>query len=134
MSCRKTYSSDYNSTSNYMRIPPRTGLEPWLTVKKFIISPILSPTLLQIYCNELIGPISIFLLGLGYNLWPYNNIFYLKFIFLTFWYANWLIKFLYSSSSNISFSIDNTLSILDTILLILILKNFFLQNYCNKYC
>ena len=24
----KTYSSNYNSTSNYMRIPPRTGLEP----------------------------------------------------------------------------------------------------------
>ena len=24
----KTYSSDYNSTSNYMHIPPRTGLEP----------------------------------------------------------------------------------------------------------
>ena len=55
----KTYSSDYNSTSNYIRIPPRTGLEPWLTVKKSIISPILSPTLLQIYCIELIGPISI---------------------------------------------------------------------------
>ena len=24
----KTYSSDLNSTSDYMRIPPRTGLEP----------------------------------------------------------------------------------------------------------
>ena len=24
----KTYSSDVNSTSDYMRIPPRTGLEP----------------------------------------------------------------------------------------------------------
>ena len=55
----KTYSSKYNSTSNYMRIPPQTGLEPWITVKKFIISPILSSTLLQIYCIGLIGPISI---------------------------------------------------------------------------
>ena len=66
----------------------------------------------------------------------YYNIFHLKSIFLAFWDANWLIKFLYSSSSNISFSINNitnllifirTLSILDMILLILILKNFFLQ-------
>ena len=55
----KTYSLDYNSTSDYMRIPPRTGLESWLTVKKSVISPILSPTLLQIYCIGLIEPISI---------------------------------------------------------------------------
>ena len=54
----KTYSSDYNSIPNYMRTPPRTDLEPWLTVRKSIISPILSPTLLQIYCIGLIGPIS----------------------------------------------------------------------------
>ena len=55
----KTYSSDYNSISDYMRTPLRTDLEPWLIVRKSIISPILSPTLLQIYCIGLIGPISI---------------------------------------------------------------------------
>ena len=72
----KTYSSDYNSISNYMHTLSRTGLEPWLTVRKSIISPILLPTLLQIYCIGLIGPISIsyFFLGLGCNLWPYNSI------------------------------------------------------------
>ena len=40
-----------------MHIPPRTDLETQLTVRKPIISPILSPTLLQIYCIGLIGPI-----------------------------------------------------------------------------
>ena len=54
----KIYSSDSNSTSDYMRIPPRIGLESWLTVRKPIISPILSLTLLQIYCIGLIVPIS----------------------------------------------------------------------------
>ena len=65
----KTYSSDYNSTSNYMRTPPRTDLEPWLIVRKSIISPILSPTLLQIYCIGLIGPISI-----SYFFWVWATI------------------------------------------------------------
>ena len=37
----------------------------------------------------------------------YYNIFNLKSIFLAFWDGNWLIKFLYSSSFNIYFSIDN---------------------------
>ena len=41
-----------------MHIPPRTDLETRLTVKKLITSPVLSPTLLQIYCIGLIGPIS----------------------------------------------------------------------------
>ena len=63
----KTYSSDVNSTSDYTRIPPRTGLEPWLTVRKPIISPILSPTLLQIYCIGLIRPIS-------YSFWVWATI------------------------------------------------------------
>ena len=67
----KTYSSDVNSTSDYTRIPPRTGLEPWLTVRKPIISPILSPTLLQIYCIRLIEPISY---SFWVWLWPYKYI------------------------------------------------------------
>ena len=54
----KTYSSDLNSTSDYVFIPSRTDLEPRLTVRKSITSPVLSPTLLQIYCIGLIGPIS----------------------------------------------------------------------------
>ena len=41
-----------------MHIPSRTDLEPRLTVRKIITSPVLSPTLLQIYCIGLIGPIS----------------------------------------------------------------------------
>ena len=36
---------------------PRTDLEPQLTVIKPTTSPVLSPTLLQIYCIGLIGPI-----------------------------------------------------------------------------
>ena len=63
----KTYSSDVNSTSDYMHIPHRTGLEPWLTVRKPIISPIFSPTLLQIYCIKLIGHIS-------YSFWVWATI------------------------------------------------------------
>ena len=63
----KTYSSDVNSTSDHVRIPPRTCLEPWLTVRKPIISPILSPTLLQIYCIGLIGLIS-------YSFWVWATI------------------------------------------------------------
>ena len=41
-----------------MHIPPRTNLESRLTVRKLITSPVLSPTLLQIDCIGLIGPIS----------------------------------------------------------------------------
>ena len=41
-----------------MFIPSRIDLEPRLTVRKLITSQILSPTLLQIYCIGLIGPIS----------------------------------------------------------------------------
>ena len=40
-----------------MHISPQTDLEPQLTVRKLITSPVLSPTLLQIYCIGLIGPI-----------------------------------------------------------------------------
>ena len=58
-----------------MRIPPWTGLEPWLTVKKLIISPVLSLTLLQIYCIGLIGLIS-------YSFWVYATICDLTGLFL----------------------------------------------------
>ena len=51
-------SSDLNSTLDYVSFPPRTNLKPWLTVRKPINSPVLSPILLQIYCIGLIGPIS----------------------------------------------------------------------------
>ena len=40
-----------------MSFPPRTSFKPYLTVRKPINSPILSPTLLQIYCIGLIRPI-----------------------------------------------------------------------------
>ena len=63
----KTYSSNVNSTSDYMCIPPWTGFEPWLTIRKPIISPIFSPTLLQIYCIKLIGPIS-------YSFWVWATV------------------------------------------------------------
>ena len=52
----KTYSSDLNSISNYMRTPPRTNLEPWLTVRKSIISLILSPTSYKFIVLGLLGP------------------------------------------------------------------------------
>ena len=35
---------------NYVFFPPRTSLKPRLTVNQPIISPVLLPTLLQIYC------------------------------------------------------------------------------------
>ena len=54
----KTYSSDLSLTFDYVFYPPWTGSEPQLTVIKPITSPVLSPTLLQIYCIRLIGPIS----------------------------------------------------------------------------
>ena len=54
----ETYSSDLYSTLDYAFFATRTGLKPWLTVKKLINSPVLSPTLLQIYCIGLIEPIS----------------------------------------------------------------------------
>ena len=41
-----------------MSFPPRTRFKPWLTVRKLINSPVLSPTFLQIYCIGLTGPIS----------------------------------------------------------------------------
>ena len=47
--------------------PPRTDLKPWLTVRKPINSPVLSLTLLQIYCIGLIGPIS-------YSFWVWATI------------------------------------------------------------
>ena len=43
----------------------------------------------------------------------YIDFFYLKSIFLAFWNAKLLIKFLYLSSSNISFSIDNIANLLN---------------------
>ena len=55
----KTYSSNLSLTFDYVFYPPRTSLEPRLTVIKPIASPVLSPTLLQIYCIGLIGPISL---------------------------------------------------------------------------
>ena len=39
---------------NYVSFPPRTSLKPRLTVRQPIISSVLSPTLLQIYCIGLI--------------------------------------------------------------------------------
>ena len=53
----KTYSSDLNSTFDYASYTTWTNLKPRLTVRKLITSPILSLTLLQIYCIGLIGPI-----------------------------------------------------------------------------
>ena len=38
-----------------MSFPPQTGFKPLLTVRKPLNSPVLSPTLLQIYCTGLIG-------------------------------------------------------------------------------
>ena len=58
----ETYSSDPNSTSDYVFYTPQTGSEPQLTIIKLVTSPVLSPTLLQIYCIGLIGPIS-------YSIW-----------------------------------------------------------------
>ena len=39
---------------NYVSFPPRTGSKPLLTVRKLIKNPVLSLTLLQIYCIGLI--------------------------------------------------------------------------------
>ena len=58
----KTYSSDLSLTFDYVFYPLRTGSKPQLTVIKPITSPVLSPTLLQIYCIGLIGHIS-------YSIW-----------------------------------------------------------------
>ena len=58
----KTYSSDLSLTFDYVFYPPRTGSEPQLTIIKPITSLVLSPTLLQIYCIGLVGPIS-------YSIW-----------------------------------------------------------------
>ena len=56
-----------------MRIPPRTDLESWLTVRKSIISPILSPSLTNLlYWAYWAHFHFLSLLGLGYNLWPYR--------------------------------------------------------------
>ena len=54
----KTCSSDLRSPLNYVFYSPRTNSQLPVIIEKPIISPILSPTLLQIYCIELIGPIS----------------------------------------------------------------------------
>ena len=51
----KTYSLDLYSTLNQVSFPPRTRFKPCLTVRKPINSPVLSPTLLQIYCIGLIS-------------------------------------------------------------------------------
>ena len=50
----KTYSSDIYSILKYVSFPPRTGFKPQLIVRKPINSPVLSLTLLQIYCIGLI--------------------------------------------------------------------------------
>ena len=50
-----------------MHIPHRTDLEPRLIVRKLITRTVLSPTLLQIYCIGLIGPIS-------YSFWVWATI------------------------------------------------------------
>ena len=63
----KTYSSDLNSTLDNVYFLLRTDLKPWLTIKKPINSPVLSPTLLQIYCIGLIGPVS-------YSFWVWATI------------------------------------------------------------
>ena len=98
----KTYCSDLNSISNYMRTPHRTNLEFWLTVKKSIISPILSSTLLQIYCIGLIGPISTF-----YLFWVWAVIcdltIYIYIYIYIFFFGTWVpcevLEFMNSSST-----------------------------------
>ena len=54
----KTYSSDLRLSLDYVFYSPRTNSLPPLIVVKPIISPILSPTLLQIYYTGLIRSIS----------------------------------------------------------------------------
>ena len=56
-----------NSTLDYVFYPPRTDIKPRLIVRKLITSPVLSPTLLQIHCIGLIGPIS-------YPIWVWATI------------------------------------------------------------
>ena len=46
---------------HWKRITLRTALKPLLTVRKLIKSPVLLPTLLQIYCIGLIGLVTNFL-------------------------------------------------------------------------
>ena len=50
-----SYPSDIYSILKYVSFSPRTGFKPQLTVRKPINSPVLSPTLLQIYCIRSIG-------------------------------------------------------------------------------
>ena len=57
----KTYSSDLKLSLDYVFYSPRTNSQPTLIVVRPFISPILSPTLLQIYCTGLIGPIPFFI-------------------------------------------------------------------------
>ena len=50
------HSSDIYSVLDYVSFLPRTSFKPWLTIRKLIKSPVLSSTLLWIYC---IGPIGL---------------------------------------------------------------------------
>ena len=82
-----------NSTSDYVSIPPRTDLKPRLIVRKPITSLVLSPTLLQIYCIGLIGPIS-------YSFWVWATICDLTvtilIMYIVAFYSNILIFFVTS--------------------------------------
>ena len=86
-----------NSTSDYVSIPPRTNLKPRLIVRKPIIDPVLSPTLLQIYCIGLIGPIS-------YSFWVWATICDLTvtilIMYIVAFYSNILIFFCHLSYSH----------------------------------
>ena len=71
----KTYSSNLSLTFDYMFYPPRIDLEPRLTVRKPITSPVLSSTLSQIYCIGFIGPISYSIWVWAINCNPTNSFF-----------------------------------------------------------
>ena len=91
---------------------PRTSFKPRLTVRNPINSSVLSPTLLQIYCIGLIGPIS-------YSFWVWAAICVPTvtigvLIIIAIWYA----------SSNIYFQFLNNI--------IYIFKYFFTYTYFQK--
>ena len=81
----KTCSSDIHSIMNYVSFPPRTGSKPLLTVRKLIKNPVLSLTLLQIYCIGLIGLVTHFL-------WVWAAICDPTFIIIKLKFLNWFLQ------------------------------------------